>query len=442
MIKKIYTERGHMYCMTMHVIVSIRVIGCTDVENLEEAIYYAVNRFEGLRCQVRQDAYGEAYFVHSGQRCNPPIEVRDYHLNAEQFRVEQERIIFKFNEGETIRFVIEDLGDEICLRIVEHHMVGDGKSLMILVNEILTNLSEIESGCSSYKDKPMIPLQNLGKEYYEKNLEIGDLLKRSIMEYNELWNRQKRIFTYEDYKEFFYTYWSKNRTSVRCLKIDKLIVDELKKISKIHNVSINSTLVTAAAKAFESNKKVVVVVDAKPKECKGMGNYAGVLMIDNNYDESRSFWENAQYNHNLVHAQLVNRSDSMLPYALAGLKDCNFDDATQLESAGCLEDEIAHSYNELYNPKGQIGLVISNLGADNVKSQYGRIHVADVEIHSPMNRSMGCSLCISTTNGIMSIIMEYTEESADIYETMLDGIEENLIQLVYQYEQVQEHYFV
>lgn len=442
MIKKIYTERGFMYGMTVHIIVSIGITGCTDVANLKEAIYYAVNRFEGLRCQVRQDTYGEAYFVNSGQPCEPPIEVRDYHLSPEQFRIEQERIIFKINEGELIRFVIEDLGNKVCLRIVEHHMVGDGKSVMLLADEIIANLNDIENGCYDYLNKPMIPLQNLGKEYYEENLEVSDLLKRSIMEYNELWNRQKRIFTYEDYKGFFNEYWSRNRTSVQQLKVDRLVMEDLKKLCKRNRVSINSVLLTAAAKSLKSNKKIVVVVDAKPDECKGMGNYAGFLTIDRNYDENKTFWDNVLYNHNLVHTQLAKRSDSMLAYALSCVKDCNFDDASQLESVGCLEDEVAHSYNELYNPKGNIGLVVSNLGADNVKTQYDRIQVKDLEIHSPINPNMGCSLCIATTNGVMNIIMEYAEELADIYETMLSGIEESLMQCVYPYEHIEESYCV
>ena len=89
MINKIYTERGLLYGPAMNVVFSMKIVGCSNVENLKTAIDYAVNRFEIMRCRVLQDDDGVAYYVLRESRCKPNIEVRQYHLSMQDFINEQ-----------------------------------------------------------------------------------------------------------------------------------------------------------------------------------------------------------------------------------------------------------------------------------------------------------------------------------------------------------------
>lgn len=430
MIKRIITERGLMYGMDMTIIMSVKITGCKNVENLKTAINFGVNRFESLRSRILQDTDGEAYYVLREQRINPPIEVRNYHMEIEKFSNEQKKIPFRFNEGEMIRFVIEDLGDCFNMRIVEQHLGGDGRSVVFLVNEIMTNLQEIEEGTFTYQDKPMIPLELITQEFLDEEVPLSELLQCTVDEYNKQWKKKKRIFTYEDYLEKFNEYWLKHETGVKILRIDKQDMSQLVRVSKEKHISINNIILTSVARSFGKSEKMNVVVDSN-KDRYNMGNYAGAVLIEGLYDDNKSFWENASFIQNQVRTQLSKITDCLFVAALNSHLDCNLHDAITFDDADCIENEIAKNYNDVYGGKNNFPpFMISNLGLAELASNYGKVKVEEIEVSSPKQPNGKCNCGIITANGIMNIVMEYDKEAQYDYEKILDDVENTISELV------------
>lgn len=430
MIKRIITERGLMYGVDMTIIMSVKISGCKNVENLKTAINFGVNRFESLRSRILQDTDGEAYYVLREQRVNPPIEIRNYHTEIEEFSNEQKKIPFHFNEGEMIRFVIEDLGDCFNMRIVEQHLGGDGRSVVFLVNEIMKNLQEIEEGTFTYQDKPMIPLTLITKEFLDEEVPLSELLQCAADEYNKQWKKEKRIFTYEDYLEKFNEYWSKHETGVKILRIDKNDMSQLVRVSKEKHISINNIILTSVARSFGKSEKILVVADSKP-ERSSMGNYAGSVLIEGLYDDNKSFWENASFIQNQVRTQLAKKTDCLFGLALNSRLDCNLHDAITFDAAGCIENEIAKNFNDVYGGKNNYpAFMISNLGLAELASDYGKVKVEEIEVTSPKQPGGKCNCGIITANGIMNIVMEYDKEAEYDYERILEDVENTFNELV------------
>lgn len=424
MINKIYTERGLLYGPSVGVFFSVKISGSPNLEELKSAINFAVNRFEILRCRVLHDDEGQAYYVLRENRCNPSIEVRNYHLSNQDFVNEQEQIPFRFDEGELIRFVIENLdGDDLLLRIVNHHLGGDGRSILILIDEIMNNLEKIEKGTFSYKDASMIPLTVLSKSYLNSEIKMNDLLVYSMNEFNRKWEKEKVVFSYEDYLNMFYKYWSTNSTKVKSVELHKNELYEFKRLCRKHQVSVNSAIITAISKEIEETKKVSIVVEARPKDYKGMGNFAGSIVITIGYDKEQDFWENAKYIHNQIHSQISNRMNSMFSLVFRGLIDDNFQDAINFDLAGCFDSQVVKEYNELYGlKKSNVPFVISNLGVAKIKKNYGRFKVEKIDFVSPLIPGMDGNLGIITVNDTMVLNAEYREDAKCNLGTIVENV--------------------
>lgn len=427
MIHKIYSERGMLSGVAMLVCVTLDIEGCRNIDNLRTAINFAVNRHESLRSRIIQDCDGDAYYVLREQRVEPKIEVRDYHMELEAFINEQEKIPFCLAQGEMARFVIEDLDSRLNLKIAVHHMAGDGKSIMILADNIMTNLKEIEEGVFTYKDKPMIPLKTLDKKFFEKHIEVSDLLKGSMEEYNNKWMNDKVVFEYEDYLKVFNQYWENHKTFVKCLKVDASTMKKLCAKSRENGVTINSVICTAATQVIAEAKRMVVIADTRPENWRGMGNFAGAIMIEGGYDSNQSFWGNAKYNHNQIHTRLVDRSQALFGNAFPALLDGSFHDAVTFNVSGAFENELAENFNNLYSMRNSdCAFIISNLGANRMDTNYGSLEVKNVQFASPMIPDANCNIGVVTNGGEMSIVMEYRKNTSIDYELMLDGVEEIL----------------
>lgn len=423
MIKKIYTERGLLFGPVMHCMFTCDLSDHVNVESLKSAIYYAVNRFESLRSRIMQDTEGEAYYVIRENPCQPYIEIRDYHLSEEDFVNEQERMIFRFDKGEMVRFYIEDLADRMVLRLAVHHLAGDGDSISILVREIMKNLNEIEKGEFSFELKPIIPLKIYSKTELEEQLQLNDLLKVTMDEFNEKWKKEKKIFTYEDYEKMFYTFWDTHKTKVKYVKIEENIIKRAIQVCREHEVSLNSLMLTAATKELEDATKVGVIVNARPENYQGMGNYAGSLAIEGSYNLEKKFWENAKYIHNQIHSKLDNRINGMFPLLFMGLLDVNMQDAVVFSDVGCYQSKLVAEYSMTYGTgKKKLPLNISNMGVVHLNDENDKYKIVNMSVASPMVPALNCSLGIATVGGNMNIIMEYNDKTGNNYEKMLDSI--------------------
>ena len=433
MINKIYTEREYLYNPSVNIIFSLTIDKTIRVETLKTAIYYAVNHFEILRCRIVKDNNGEAYYMPQNTYCLPCIQVRDYHEEEQEFVCEQEKIPFLFEKGELIRFVIELLEDSTVLRVVSHHLAGDGKSILILIDEIMSNLKELDEGTFSWEDKSLIPLNGFTEEFLTKKISVSDSVKDFMGHFNENWKKEKEIFTYEQYIDVFNEYWENHNVKLADIKIGKETLKSVIHLCKENEVSINSLFIAIVLKKMKEQEKVGIVVDARTEEYNGMGNYAGSVTVDAIYDKSKTIWENTRQIHEQIHGQLGDRVQTMFPFVFKGLLDCNFQDAITFQTSGCYNSLSTKSYtDQLGYDKVNLAMTVSNLGCSNLREQYGQFKIKDLSFSSPLIPGLNCIAGLITVGGKMTITMQYNPDCKTDYGKLLEYVGKQFTELAYE----------
>lgn len=423
MINKVYTERELLYGPAMNVVFSVELEGEVNIEWMKIAITYAVNRFESLKSRIEQFPNGEAYYVMQDKYFIPQIEVRDYHLEEEEFINEQERIPFAFNEGELIRFVIEKIQDLTIMRIICHHLAGDGNSIINLIHEILTNLEEMEKNKFGFKSQELIPLKTYEEEELKQRVKIDAQIKNMIEQYNIRWKKEEHIFDYEEYLEMFHNYWAKHRTRVASGKISRKVINKLVSLCRENNVTLNSAFITAALRQMGDLRKIVIIVDTRPEEIQGMGNYAGSMIIQAIYDEKKNFWENVQELHEKIYRQLNDRTSTLFSLMFKSLLNWNLQDAIIFQTVGNYDSLLVKQYTDSFGyEKADIAMNVSNLGADKLNDTYGNIRIKNLEFSSPLIPGLNCIASIITMGDAMTIMMEYNEKYGIDYAQVMQGV--------------------
>ncbi|HCJ6540598.1 TPA: non-ribosomal peptide synthetase, partial [Pseudomonas aeruginosa] len=123
-----------------HIPAALRLCGELDVEALKRSFAALVERHEGLRTTFRQEGGETLQVVHD----RLPLEIREQSLGvadeaALMARIEEEvRVPFDLERGPLLRVLLLRLSaEEQVLVVTLHHIVSDGWSTPIMVEELM-----------------------------------------------------------------------------------------------------------------------------------------------------------------------------------------------------------------------------------------------------------------------------------------------------------------
>lgn len=423
MITKISMDRSYVFTPAIHVVVRAEISGRPHVNSLKEAIRTAVKKFDILNCRILQDDSGECYYVRKEVDTEPDIEVRYFNQDSQEFINEQERIQFDIEQGKLQRYIISDVGDKMVLNIVQHHLAGDGKSVLLLIEEIMSNLESIEEkgNCGS-ENVEKVPVKVFTESYFKKFVQLNPLLEMSIKDLNSKWRSTEKFFTLEDLNQLFNKYWENRKTKVMSATIAGEELKTAVRLCKLHGVTINNLILTLAAKSFKKQVKMSVVANLRTDEFEGMGNYASCILIDALYDEKMDLWENALHIQKLVECQQLNKDQLLLGLLFKGTFESGLQDGVYFQAMDMIHSSIIDEYNDLagFGTDG-IPFCISNLGKNAVKEKYGRFGIEKVSFFSPLSPGLDCNMGVITVNGNMVINLLYSEENA-VYSDIFNEV--------------------
>lgn len=429
MLNKINIGRAYIFSPSIHIVFRVEISGHPQVSSLEKAIRYATSKYEILNCRILQDIDGDFFYVPKQTIDSPNIEIRNYHQDAQEFINEQERIRLDLEKGELVRFIIADDGEKIVLNIVQHHLAGDGKSILILLEDIMTYLDKIENGDEeSIKLNTMIPIKMYTPKYMEQHVEINPLLKMTIDEMNKKWrNVNEQIFTYDDACELFTDYWKLNKTKVATVTIPAEAVENYALLCRENGVTVNNAIITSISRSINRRCKICVAVNMRTNEEKGMGNYAECVLLDIMYDASLNFWENANKIQQLMKSLTADRGKLFISSLVTSCFDTSLRDATYFQMMNKFHSSVIDEYNDLFSMTGrEIPFIISNLGLEPMKTEYGRYRIEEVSFFSPLSIGFNSNMGVITQNGKMVINMQYNDCDVD-YQEIFDELKRHIL---------------
>lgn len=397
---KLMMERYFLFEPNVYMNIIFTVDGGATPEQLMEAVRKAYTQNQTTMSKAVLDEKGDLYLEEMEETgCHVYIDSRDWR----EIRYEQERIPFRINEGEFLRAFIIPKGESSEIYLMSHHMMCDGAGLFFVLEDIMNNLAGNE-----VEYKPTVVLKK------EKVRRKGDLVfkQRFLLGLiNKKWNKEKRIFTWDDYYKIHETYWKNRKSSVDFTVIEGEELEALMKECKDLKVTVNSYLVARALKDYPQYRNLGMPISLRNGE-RSVSNLVASLSVLFDYDRSKSFQENAVALDQIVRPMLKSeRTRYHTPQFLAIMEPTLMDASLMYQYMG-FENEMAKTMAKLV---GYFGERYTDLGLTNMKivdipTEYGDYKISSIIGCPPSISSADKVLGVFTFNGKMTIIDTTMEE--------------------------------
>jgi hypothetical protein len=134
----ITTERADLYEPNITIAMKFSIVGNPTDNEVVNAIYAAMQANEILNTKIAIVPNGQAWYEESNKQENM-VTISDD--NWRDIFYEQEKIRFRFEQGELMRVYLLNGEPKKQILILAHHLAGDGKSLVYFIEDIMNALS-------------------------------------------------------------------------------------------------------------------------------------------------------------------------------------------------------------------------------------------------------------------------------------------------------------
>ena len=356
----ICTERAHFMCPNMHfgIITYVkanhniqRVKNCCDIMAKAHPFLRSVIKYEDDNIRLFYKIL-ESSMIQIIERESEHTVWDDYRrIGTSEWDVLQNGLLKVFvypkKEGMKILFVA-------------HHLLGDGRCLLELVNEFVDLYSE--SVKPTYTPERLI--QQIGDLPYGSELTgVSKYLVRSL---NKKWRKEKQHVTYETYARFSSQFVIKNPVSHETRTIDQQELQMMKKYCKYNDVTINDLLMAKLYIGMNIHK-IIIAADIRSKLSfyhKGAcGNYATAMGIVCKSKNTNTL-QKVKEVHKLVQTHLKSNKKLLLVLSCYLNMDARLIDAAAIAALGGFESKAAKFVGgNMFGFLKRDGVSISNLGA-------------------------------------------------------------------------------
>lgn len=388
-MNEIVTERPNLYEPNVYITVCFEIAGKVSPHKLSAAVKQAFEANEATMSKiVLQD--GLAYYKKmSVSNCKTEIEKEN--KNWIEIVYQNEKNPFAIDKGELVRVFIIPSEDKTQIIIMAHHLVGDGKSIIYFIKDIMNALSGIPL---TYK-----PLTLLERNLPQKGLPV--IAKLYAHYCNHKWDN--RFWGWQDYYDMHNKYWETVSSDIQYKTLSAEETQKIIESAKQIRCSVNSYIVTMFLQKYPKLCKVGIPVSIRQDKNEAMSNLTSGIYINYKYDTQKTFAENAVQVHERITRKLkrykvfVLQFLSRLPMTLI--------DAVLLNTYNSCCERLAEKTAKIfgYNQKTKIDLGISNLTVLDIPVSYGKYKIENIIFVPPAVSYSNNIIGVLTVNGRMTI---------------------------------------
>ncbi|MEK3904603.1 hypothetical protein [Paenibacillus sp. FSL R7-0179] len=371
---RIQKERTHIFSPSITIAMLGIIQGDVSDHDLGAAIAAAVSNHEILSCKITFDEQGEAFYEKIEQ---PRIHIEPFDRDWKAVVQDQETIAFDWVNGELIRFFVKRQQDSFQLLILAHHLTGDGLAVSYLLNDVLHALNGDEL---IYKR-----LQLFDPKTVPPRSKLPPWMRIILHGLNRKWNSTGKAFNYTEYQEMYQSYWSSRTTKIYCKELNESQLSALKETAKRQGITINSLLTTAFAKSAQGHSDIGLAVSVRPKNYRGMGNYATGISIRYRYNKTHDFGANAHKVHKRIYKKLNNHKAKFFLLQFMNEVSPTLIDAAYFSAYGGYVNKAAHTVSNLFGygvkPKS---ISITNLTTLDIHKSQGKYSLTAVSFVPPL----------------------------------------------------------
>ncbi len=346
MKKYIRSERTNLFEPNVYISMVVKLSGHLSKITLERAVYNAYKANEATMCKIVLENNGDAYYERlESSGCKFIPDTRHWR----ELLYESERRPFELKDGELIRTFVTEENNQTVLFIHAHHLVGDGKSILIFIRDIMNSLCDI----------PLVykPMLSVNRNFLESKGKLTAGIKLYINLINSKWSKKGQCFTWNDYYHIHENYWKNHCSEIIVKTYD---INILKKECP-KDITINSYLIAKLLCDNYECKSVGIPVSIR--EDHGMSNQTSGIVIKYEFDRLKSLEENAKMIHRKIY-KIINNVNSKY-FILLFMEKLNpsLIDAVLLQSHGCYESRFMKRIAKIL---GYIGNKSRDLGVTNI----------------------------------------------------------------------------
>jgi len=399
MKKYIKTERANLFEPNVYISMVVSMEGSVTETEIRNAVKNAYANHEATMAKVVLQGNGEAFYEKMNQSgCKIFADTRDW----KEILKESEKKPFLIQKGEFVRTYIIKNGDRFQLFMMAHHLVGDGKSILILVEDILNSLNGKEI---SFQQMELVEEKSL-----EEKAPLPLVVKLFVKSKNRKWKKQEIFFSWDDYFKVHKSYWEKHSSQIRIQSYD---LKELKeKCPK--GVTLNSYMITkllqeeAETERMETEteqgkvetermesgqtsgklfcgkacgrQRIVGVPVSIRENSRTIANQTSGIAMKYRYRTEKSFEANLKEVHQKLQEKLQNPSQKYFVLLFMAKILPTLTDAVLLTTHGIfytrLSEKMAHIMG--YKGKETRDLGVTNLMQINIPCEYPSFKVCDI----------------------------------------------------------------
>lgn len=388
-MNEIVTERSNIFEPNVYITICVEIAGKVCPHKLSAAVKQAFEANEATMSKIVLEQ-GFAYYEKIPVS-NCKIEIMNENRNWIELVNQNENIPFAIDKGELVRVFIIPSEVKTQVIIMAHHLVGDGKSIIYFVKDIMNALSDIPL---AYK-----PLTLLERNLPQKGLAVIAKLYARYCQHK--WNT--RFFTWQDYYDIHKKYWKIVSSDIRYETLSVVETQRIKDDAKQIGCSVNSYVVTQLLRKYPNLRKVGIPVSIRQDKNEAMSNLTSGISINYQYDVGKTFAENAVQVHKRITKKLKRYKVFVLQF-LASLP-MTLIDAVLLNTYNSCSERLAEKTAKIlgYFGKNKKDLGISNLTVIDIPVFYGNYEIENIIFVPPAVSYSHNIIGVSTVNGRMTI---------------------------------------
>lgn len=401
MIKEINCERNNLFEPNdyIHFLVTLR--GEIEPATLQAAILSAYEANESTCSRIVLTEDGCAYY----EKCEETgCKVLITQESWEKLIIKNEKQPFAIQNGEMIRSFIIGGIEKTQLLIMAHHLVGDGKSIVYFIEDVMKALSG-----EKLEFRPIYSVSQ--SEFYHK-AKMSPKVRLFLKYMNRAWSKEKKVFGWKDYEKIHHTYWNKHSSHILYHIFSREETAQVIEMAKKIGISVNSYLITAFQKTDVKNQIIGIPLSVREDNNKSMCNQTSGISITYQYSEKMTFVENAKNVHTMIQKALKSPRRYFVLRFIPSIEPTLLDGAV-LSTQGYCHASTAKKIAEVmgYAGNGTRDLGITNLTRLDIPDKYGAYQIEDILFVPPAISYNPKSIGVATINGKMALGYRVMDET-------------------------------
>lgn len=388
--------QGAMHCFLFDpsVYISMRVSFGGDIraEEIKAAVEMAYTKNETTMSKVILEGEN-AYFQKLPQTgCKVFLDSRSW----QEIMHESAARPFRIDEGELVRSYIFPEGEGQSLLVIAHHIMGDGKSFILLLEDVLRILEG--------KELQFRPLNKDDVEKMPPDAKLSLPVKWGIGLFNAMWKKKAKIFTWDDYYKVHGKFWSEKQLQFRLETIEKEELEKIKASCREWGITVNSYLVTKMLREHPKFDNFCCPISTRGQN-RSIANHVILVRMPGKYNLRESFEENAKRVHKVIQRHLANsRKKYFIALSLRNIAPSLLDSALMYTHGG-YQNKISGQVAKLFGYAGdnKTHLSVTNLQNVNLETEGDRFSVRNVTFTAACMSATANVACVSTFCDTMTI---------------------------------------